>query len=99
MVKESFTISMRQPETRLWQCGTSPAKASHLIQHPFVADRASALDAAHLLAELGEHAAAAAAARAEVSRERGNVIHFCRWRQIERLISVMADVELEQTRH
>lgn len=75
------------------------SESTHLIQHPFVADRASALDAARLLTELGEHAAAAAAARAEVSRERGNVIHFCRWRQIERLIGVMTDADTEQTRH
>lgn len=75
------------------------SESTNLIQHPFVADRASALDAARLLAELGDDAAAAAKARAEVSRERGNVIHFCRWRQIERLIGVMADTDSEQTRH
>jgi hypothetical protein len=71
-----------------------------LTQHPFVADRASALDAARLIAELGDEAAAAVAAgHAEVSRDRGNVIHFCRWRQIERLIVTMADLDSEQTRH
>lgn len=75
------------------------SESSILIQHPFVADRASALDAARLLAELGADAAAAAAARADISRDRGNIVHFCRWRQIERLIGVMADTESEQTRH
>jgi len=70
-----------------------------LIQRPFVADRASALDAARLLAELGDAAAAAAAARAEISRGVGNVANFCRWRQIERLIGMMTDADLEQTRH
>jgi hypothetical protein len=70
-----------------------------LIQRPFVADRASALDAARLLAELGEAAAAAAAARAEISRGLGNVAHFCRWRQIERLIDIMMDADSKQTRH
>jgi hypothetical protein len=99
VVKECFTISGRQAETRLWQSMISPAKAPPLIKHPFVADRSSALDAARLLAELGDDAAAAAAARADVSRGQGNVIHFCRWRQIERLIGVMADPDSEQTRH
>jgi hypothetical protein len=75
------------------------SERSILIQHPFVADRASALDAARLLAEHGADAAAAAAARADISRDRGNIVHFCRWRQIERLIGVMADTESEQTRH
>jgi hypothetical protein len=70
-----------------------------LIQRPFVTDRASALDAARLLAELGDAAAAAAAARAEISRGLGNVVHFCRWRQIERLIDLMTDADSEQTRH
>jgi hypothetical protein len=79
--------------------GFTSESLSTLLKHPFVADRASALDAARLLAELGSDAAAAAAARAEVSRGRGNVVHFCRWRQIERLIGVMHDPEAEQTRH
>ncbi len=99
MVKEWFTISMRQPSTRLCQSVSATSESTQLIQHPFVADRASALDAARLLAELGEDAAAAAAARADVSRNRGNIIHFCRWRQIERLIGVMNDADSEQTRH
>jgi len=77
----------------------SPPEALFLIKHPFVADRASALDAAQLLAELGDAAAAAAAAQARASRARGNVVHFCRWRQIERLIGVMTEAEAEQTRH
>ena len=68
-------------------------------QQFFVADRASALDAARLLAEFGDGAAAQAAARADSSRDKGNVVHFCRWRQIERLIGVMADPQSEQTRH
>ncbi len=99
MVKECFTNSVRQRETRMLHKENVPSESRSLIQHPFVADRASALDAARLLAELGEAAAAAAAARAEISRGLGNVVHFCRWRQIERLIDVMNDPESEQTRH
>lgn|GEM_PF-642445 len=101
MVKKSFTISMRERATRLVQGAmTVQRKPIVLTQHPFVADRASALDAARLIAELGDEAAAAVAAgHAEISRDRGNVIHFCRWRQIERLIVVLADPLAEQTRH
>ena len=99
MVKKRFTNSVRQPSTRTCHRRVSQAKADMPLQHPFVADRASALDAARLLAEFGADAAAEAAARADRSRDKGNVIHFCRWRQIERLIGVMADPESEQTRH
>jgi hypothetical protein len=30
-----------------------------------------------------------AAERAEASRNLGNHIHFCRWRQIERLVTIL----------
>jgi hypothetical protein len=101
VVKKRFTISVREPATRTVQEGlTAQRKPSFLLQNPFVADRASALDAARLMTELGDEAAAAVAAgHAEVSRDRGNVVHFCRWRQIERLIVAMADPQAEQTRH
>ena len=46
--------------------------------------------AAELIARFGAHAASEAAARADRSREVGNVEHFCRWRQIERLIATLA---------
>ena len=65
----------------------------------FVADRQSALDAARLLEDHGAAAPVAAAANAALSRDRGNVAHFCRWRQIGRLIAAMADADGEQTRH
>lgn len=53
-------------------------------------DRAAATDAAELITRFGAHAASEAAARADRSRELGNVIHFCRWRQIERMIVQLA---------
>jgi hypothetical protein len=53
-------------------------------------DSAAAADAADLMAQFGEYAADEAAARADASRDAGNFIHFCRWRQIERLIVVLA---------
>ncbi len=55
-----------------------------------LADGSAATDAAELIARFGELAADEAAARADRSREAGNLIHFCRWRQIERLIQLLA---------
>ena len=42
--------------------------------------------AAEMLALFGATAADEARARARISRDRGNVIHFCRWREAARLI-------------
>lgn len=58
---------------------------------PYVADRATLADANELIARFGGEAAFEAAARADRSRDLGNVIHFCRWRQIERLVAVLND--------
>ncbi|QNE33406.1 hypothetical protein F1C10_08155 [Sphingomonas sp. NBWT7] len=56
----------------------------------FLADRAAVDDAALLIAKHGGAAAFEAASRANRSRAVGNVAHFCRWRQIERLIDLLA---------
>lgn len=58
---------------------------------PFVADRRFVLDAERLIAQFGEDAGFEAAARADASRDRGNVPHYCRWRQIERMIIALSD--------
>lgn len=49
-------------------------------------------DAQGLMEQFGIEAGIEAAERAEKSRDLGNHIQFCRWRQIERLI-VMLSVE------
>ena len=59
-------------------------------RHIHLPDRAAAADAAELIARFGAAAAREAAARAEASRGLGNVVHFCRWRQIERMILLLA---------
>ena len=57
---------------------------------PYLRDRAEVLDAAELILMFGDDAGFQAAARADKSREMGNQVHFCRWRQIERLIVLMS---------
>ncbi|MEZ0242785.1 MAG: hypothetical protein ACAH11_05380 [Sphingomonas sp.] len=57
---------------------------------PYLRDRAEVMDAAELILMFGDDAGFQAAARADKSRELGNHVHFCRWRQIERLIVLMS---------
>jgi len=69
------------------------------MQFPFVADRQSVIEADALIADYGNQAADEAANRAADSRERGNVLMFCRWRQIERLIAMLSDPDARDTVH
>ncbi|TPG18609.1 hypothetical protein EAH87_10990 [Sphingomonas koreensis] len=57
---------------------------------PYLATRSDLSDAAELIARFGAEAGFEAAARADRSRDIGNHVHFCRWRQIERLILILA---------
>lgn len=70
-----------------------------LHQHVHLPDRSAATEAADLIARFGIHAASEAAARADESRERGNVVLFCRWRQIERMVVVLASGRGAATLH
>lgn len=63
----------------------------------FVADRASLDHAADLIARYGRYAGDEAASRALHSRDLGNVLHFCRWRQVERVILALATTEASGT--
>jgi hypothetical protein len=56
---------------------------------PYVASRDDVADALALIAAFGPAAGIEAQARAARSRDLGNAIHFCRWRQIERLIDLL----------
>jgi hypothetical protein len=60
-----------------------------LSLHVHVPDAAAAAEAAELISRFGGFAADEAAARASRSRDLGNVIHYCRWRQIQRLIELL----------
>ena len=59
----------------------------------YLPDAAAAADAAELIERFGDHAAGEAAARADRSRDLGNVVHFCRWRQIERMIVLLSSTD------
>jgi hypothetical protein len=59
-----------------------------------LADRAAFREAADLIDRLGAFAGSEAALRASRSRELGNVVHFCRWRQIERMIVMLGDEQV-----
>jgi hypothetical protein len=65
----------------------------------YIKDREAVSDAAELVAEYGSRASMEAAARANQSREKGNVVHFCRWRQIKRLVEWMGTDTSESTLH
>jgi hypothetical protein len=61
-----------------------------LQQTVYLSDASAAAEAAELIARFGIHAASEAAARADRSRDLGNVVHFCRWREIERMIDLLS---------
>ncbi len=66
---------------------------------PYLADATQVADAAILMTLFGDAAGDEAAARAGRSRDLGNHIHYCRWRQVERLIALLAAQEPIGTVH
>jgi len=60
---------------------------SHQI--PFFVNANDVREAQALIAHFGIEAGDEAAGRAEASRNIGNHIDFCRWRQIERLVAML----------
>lgn len=69
------------------------------MPNPYVADRQTVADANFLISAFGDDAGFEAATRAEVSRDRGNVFAYCRWRQIERLIAALVGPDVTGTVH
>jgi hypothetical protein len=65
----------------------------------FIAGRNSLSDAQELIREFGQEAALQAAVRAEKSREAENILKFCHWRQVERLIDALDTNEPQGTVH
>jgi hypothetical protein len=69
------------------------------MESPFIHGRGALADAADLIERFGDDAAFEAAARAERSRNIGNIAHFCHWRQIERVIVTLSCDEVLGTVH
>lgn len=65
----------------------------------FIAGRPALDDASDLIARYGDDAGLEAASRAERSRDLGNLVLFCHWRQIERVIATLASEEVHGTIH
>jgi hypothetical protein len=61
-----------------------------LLQHK-VFEPAAFAEAAQLIERFGAHAGSEAALRADRSRDLGNFIHFCRWREVARMIELIRD--------
>ncbi len=66
---------------------------------PFITGRPALDAAAELLERFGDDAGFEAAARAERSRANDNVLGFCHWRQIERVIAALDSNEVRGTVH
>jgi hypothetical protein len=65
----------------------------------FIHGRAALADASDLIERYGEEAAFVASAKAERSRDDGNVLGFCHWRQIARVIVTLGSHEVRGTVH
>lgn len=59
--------------------------------HVHLAGREALADASDLIDRFGDFAISEAAIRAHRSRSVGNFIHFCRWREVERMIAMLRD--------
>lgn len=66
---------------------------------PFIHGRRALDDASDLIERFGDDAGLEAAVRAERSRDDGNVVSFCHWRQIERVIATLSSGEITDTIH
>lgn len=77
----------------------SKGQGRGLHDHIHLSDRAAFVDADELISRFGAHAAREAARRASRSRKLGNFVHFCRWRQIARMIERLASGPGDATLH
>ncbi|HJP67260.1 MAG TPA: hypothetical protein VJ846_00035 [Sphingomicrobium sp.] len=65
----------------------------------FIHGRTALTDASDLIERYGDDAGLEAAMRAERSRDEGNVLRFCHWRQIERVIATLSSDEVQGSVH
>jgi hypothetical protein len=79
---------------------TGSSKQESMLRHDvYLADGAAFSQASELLDHYGELAVSEAAQRASRSRDLGNVIHFCRWREVIRMIDMLSDDQVEGAIH
>ncbi len=69
------------------------------MDSPFISGRPALADAAELIERFGDDAGLEAAVRAERCRDSGNVLRFCHWRQIERVIVTLSCEEVRGSVH
>jgi hypothetical protein len=69
------------------------------MSFPFISGRPALADAAELIERFGDDAGLEAATRADRSRDCGNLVRFCHWRQIERVIVTLTAEEVLGTIH
>jgi hypothetical protein len=91
MVNASLTTFLVSRERR--------ARLTEGMDAPFIHGRLALADAADLIERYGDDAGFEAAARADRSRDDGNVARFCHWRQIERVIATLSCEEVRGTVH
>lgn len=60
------------------------------MQLPVFIDSTHFSDAERLITNYGEEAGLEAANRADKSRSLGNHLHYCKWRQVERLCVLLS---------
>ena len=59
------------------------------MDFPYIHGHLALSDASELIDNVGGEAVLVAATRARASRNAGNVLAFCHWRQIERVIAAL----------
>ena len=85
--------------TFVGSCETAVELMTCAMATPFITGRPALADASDLIDRFGDDAALEAASRAERSRDDGNVVRFCHWRQIERVIATLSSEEVRGTVH
>ena len=84
------SIALRGFSTRAALEQRKPKAGERLLQHITFAP-AAFTEAAQLIERFGEYAGSEAALRADRSRDLGNFVHFCRWREVGRMIDLIRD--------
>jgi hypothetical protein len=79
--------------------GRRSVQESQLRHDVYLSNRAAFVDASELIDRFGELAVVEAAQRASRSRDLGNVVHFCRWREVIRMIDMLSDDQVDGAIH